>query len=217
MLATSRVWGTCLRHGPGIWDSCSSRGIQKHSQGWDCSSRHLHGTQDWCLATFCHCWRLGHFLNSLCLIKQERVLGSATPRKPCPLGKGHPLGKWDLLSPGKDLLGQPEVPVSPWVPRPDRTRLPCGWDVARMAWGPAGLLDHQTPTVAHMPQAPTAHWLPETQWGNTFKELGLLGGWRKEAPTCQLNKRLTHSPLSSAHFHCHPTAHYRVTARRTLP
>ena len=53
--------------------------------------------------------------------------------------------------------------------------------------------------------------------GMTSKELGLPGGWRKEAPTCQLNKRLTHSPLFSAHFHCHPTAHYRVTARRTLP
>lgn len=42
-------------------------------------------------------------------------------------------------------------------------------------------------------------------------------GWRKEAPTCQLNKRIIHSPLCSVYFHCHPTAHYHVTAQRTLP
>lgn len=53
--------------------------------------------------------------------------------------------------------------------------------------------------------------------GLTSKELGLPGDWRNEAPTCQLNKRRIQSPLSSVYFHCHPTAHYHVTAQRTLP
>lgn len=121
----------------------------------------FHGTQNWMPYHL-----LGHFLNSLCLIKQEACAWQCHPSEALSPWKGPPLES-EIYCHCKISWAARSASLSTAGPGPEKKQqlMTALWDVARMAWGPAGLLDCQTPTVAHMSLLHTG--CQGTQWGMT--------------------------------------------------
>lgn len=132
--------------------------------------------------------------------------------KACPFGRetpktAHPLGglppAWRLRSTTtfKDLLGR-RGSTGPSLGRAaqrDDGKAAVG-NGAYTAAGPASTPQTLGSTAARRPPAPTARRPPEAP-GTPSRGAETPGGWRKEAPTCQLNKRIIPSP-STAPVQC---------------
>lgn len=175
--------------------------------GWHCLPRHAYGMQNWTSSPPPP--MLVYDASGIHSAFRGRMsAGLWDPKQAHPLEKCH-----HLAQRGQPLLWNDSRYLSCLLP----VVTPAMWDVA---WGLQGLVG-TTWTLTLPPCCPCAsgtHYslAPETP-GDWLLSSWYSGGWRKEAPTCQLNKRIVHSPLCSMYFRCHPTARYHVTAQHTLP